>query len=55
MTMTYKITFADLGWYEVKAESRGDATAKALYAAQRFHPELRGGGLRIERVEVLEK
>lgn len=20
MTMTYKITFADLGWYEVKAE-----------------------------------
>ena len=20
MTMTYKITFADIGWYEVKAE-----------------------------------
>lgn len=52
--MTYKVTFANLGWYEVKAVSRGDAAAKAFYAAQRFHPELRGGGLRIERVEVLE-
>lgn len=52
--MTYKVTFANLGWYEVEAVSRGDAAAKAFYAARMFHPELRGGGLRIERVEVLE-
>lgn len=30
MTMTYKITFADLGWYEVKAESRKEAEEVAL-------------------------
>ena len=30
MTMTYKITFADLGWYEVKAENRKEAEEVAL-------------------------
>lgn len=47
MTMTYKITFADLGWYEVKAEE------VALFAARNFHPELPAEKLKIEKTEVL--
>lgn len=53
MTMTYKITFADLGWYEVKAECREDAEATALFAARNFHPELPAEKLKIEKIEVL--
>lgn len=53
MTMTYKITFADLGWYEVKAESRKEAEETALFSARSFHPELTEDKLKIEKTEVL--
>jgi hypothetical protein len=53
MTMTYKITFADLGWYEVKAENRKEAEEVALFAARNFHPELPAEKLKIEKTEVL--
>ena len=51
--MTYKVTFTDLGWYEVKAKSKGDAAAIATFAAESFHPELTADKLKIENVEVL--
>lgn len=53
MTMTYKITFADLGWYEVKAENRKEAEEAALFAARNFHPELPTEKLKIEKTEAL--
>ena len=53
MTMTYKITFADLGWYEVKAENRKEAEEVALFAAPNFRPELPAERLKIEKTEVL--
>lgn len=53
MTMTYKITFADLGWYEVKAENQKEAEEVALFAARNFHPELPTEKLKIEKTEVL--
>ena len=51
--MTYKVSFADLGWYEVKAESREEAEATALFAARNFHPELVEDKLKIKKTEVL--
>lgn len=53
MTMTYKITFADLGWYEVNAKSKAEAESIALFAAKNFHPELPAERLKIEKTEVL--
>ena len=37
--MKYRVTIADLGWYEVNGESQEEAEENALFAARNFHPE----------------
>lgn len=37
--MKYRVTIADLGWYEVNSESQEEAEENALFAARNFHPE----------------
>lgn len=37
--MKYRVTIADLGWYEVNAKSKAEAESIALFAAKNFHPE----------------
>ena len=37
--MKYRVTIADLGWYEVNGESQKEAEENALFAARNFHPE----------------
>ena len=51
--MKYRVTIADLGWYEVEAKSRTEAEETALFAARSFHPELPAEKLKIEKTEVL--
>ncbi|WP_242915772.1 hypothetical protein [Faecalibacterium prausnitzii] len=51
MTMKYKVIFADLGWYEVKARNKAEAERIALNAANNFHPEREK--FEIEKTEVL--
>lgn len=51
MTMKYKVIFADLGWYEVKARNKAEAEHIALNAAKNFHPEREK--FEIEKTEVL--
>lgn len=51
--MTFKVTFADLGWYEIKAKNKGEAVDTVIFAAENFHPELTIDKLKIENVEVL--
>nr|DAE40522.1 MAG TPA: hypothetical protein [Caudoviricetes sp.] len=49
--VTYRVTFKDLGWYEVKAKNKGEAAAIATFAAENFHPEREK--FEIEKTEVL--
>lgn len=49
--MTKEVTFADLGWYEVRAQSKGYAAAIATFAAENFHPELPKGVKRENRID----
>ena len=49
--MKYKVIFADLGWYEVKARSKAEAESIALNAAKSVHPEREK--FEIEKTEVL--
>lgn len=37
--MKYRVTIADLGWYEVNVESQEEAEENALFAARNFHPK----------------
>ena len=53
--MKYRVTIADLGWYEVNARSKEEAESLALFAAQNFHPELNNYDLQVDKVEVLAK
>lgn len=49
--MKYRVTIADLGWYEVNGESQKEAEENALFAARNFHPEREK--FEIEKTEVL--
>lgn len=49
--MKYRVTIADLGWYEVNGESQEEAEENALFAAQNFHPEREK--FEIEKTEAL--
>ena len=49
--MKYRVTIADLGWYEVNARSKEEAESLALFASQNFHPEREK--FEIEKTEVL--
>lgn len=49
--MTYRVTFKDLGWYEVNAKSKAEAESIAIFAAQNFHPEREK--FEIEKTEAL--
>lgn len=49
--MKYRVTIANLGWYEVNGESQEEAEENALFAAKNFHPEREK--FEIEKTEVL--
>lgn len=49
--MKYRVTIADLGWYEVNARSKEEAESIALFVAKNFHPEREK--FEIEKTEAL--